>query len=111
MKKLLVFLLVLVCVFSLVACNGNPFIVSIQQEASPPSAIQISLSECFYEDAHYRYHFPPPGSQGIVITYLNGKSETFATAFPAGRVTIDDLQRFGIKFGVELKSQNWPGPD
>lgn len=107
MKKLLAFLLVVACVFSLVACNGKPIIVSIQQTGE--SALQTV--EYFHEDEHYRYYFPTARSCFIVITYLNGKSKTFATAFPAGRVNIDDLQRFGIKFGVELKSINWSGPD
>lgn len=101
MKKLLAFILVLICIFSLVACNGKPIIVSIRQANEDGAAIQVL--EFFYEDDNARYYFPTPRSRFITVTCLNGESENIIPALESGRVTIADLDRFGIKYYTEEK--------
>lgn len=102
MKKFLAIMLVLVCIFSLVACNGRPIIISIS-ERIPDDVGFAAVIEFFYEDENNRYYFPYPYSKFIIVTYLNGDSEDIATALKAGRATIADLDRFDIEYKTEPK--------
>ena len=105
MKKLMAFMLVLVCVFSLVACNGKPIVVSIRQEGRS----SLCAIEPFYEDENYIYSFPYYGdSNFITVTYLDGSTENIIPALESGRVSIKDLDRFGIKYYAEEKQKYWP---
>ena len=96
MKKLLAFLLVIVCIFSLVACSGKPIIVSIR-DTSENYFIEQAVQH-FYSEDGINYYFSDMRAHHIIVTYLNGKSEDIITALEAGRATIADLDRFGIKY-------------
>ena len=88
--------------------TGSSNIVSIQQEGKSV----LCAIEPFYEDEYAIYYFPYYGdSQFITVTYLDGKTENIIPALEAGRVTIVDLKRFGIDYGIDLKMDYWPMPD
>ena len=103
MRKLTAFILVLVCVFSLVACSSKPIIVSIRDYSDQEGLAFAAVLEPFYENENAVYSFPYPISHFVIVTYLNGESEDIVTALEAGRVTIADLDRFGIKYYAEEK--------
>lgn len=96
MRKILSFLLVLVCVSSLVACSGKPIIVSIRDISE--NYIIAQAVQCFYSEDGINYCFSDMRASCIIVTYLNGKSEDIITALESGRATIADLDRFGIGY-------------
>ena len=98
MKKTLIPLLVVVCIFSFVAFCGKSIIISIRGDSSGGAML---ATEVFYEDADNVYYFPTISSQSIIVTYLNGDSEDIRSALNSGRATIADLDRFGIKYYTE----------
>ena len=101
MKKLLAFLLVIVCIFGLVACNKEVTICSIDLPSDVGFAAVI---EYFYEDDDNLYCFPCPYSKALTVTYSNGESEPFEQALKEGRATIADLDKFGITYYAEPKN-------
>lgn len=105
MKKITALILVFVCVFSLVACSGSPVIISIRDRVEEEGFSTLTSLEFFYEDENTKYYFPVIKSQFIIVTYLNGDSEDIVTALEAGRATIADLDRFGIKYCTEPKKE------
>lgn len=100
MKKALSFMLICICIFSLVACSNDAVrIVSIEQTGEGA----VGAIEYFFEDGDNRYYFPYPNSTFIIVTYSNGDSEGIISALKAGRATIADLDRFDIMYGTEPK--------
>ena len=59
--------------------------------------------ERFYEDESNEYYFSAIKSQYVVVIYNNGTSEDIVTALNSGRVTISDLDEFGIEYYSETK--------
>ncbi|MBE6677412.1 MAG: hypothetical protein E7597_01275 [Ruminococcaceae bacterium] len=55
----------------------------------------------FYEDDTYAYLFTCWKGDYITVYYSNGTSEDLITAFENGRVTVEDLDRFGIHYEKE----------
>ena len=105
MKKLLGFLLVIVCLFSLAACNKE---VTIRSIDLPRDVGFAAVIECFYEDDDNLYYFPYPYSKALTVTYSNGESEPFDQALKEGRATIADLDKFGIKYYSQPKNNTDP---
>ena len=95
MKKALIVLMVITCVFCLISCNGKSIIVSIHYDERSSSLPAI---EEFFEDENTVYYFPTLRSDVITVTYLNGDSESLRSALNAGRVTVADLDRFHIAY-------------
>ena len=61
--------------------------------------------EVFFEDEDYFYIFPTyKRSEKIIVTYDDGSTEMLSEAIPNGRVTIGDLDRFGIEYMLVSKS-------
>ncbi|MBQ3195251.1 MAG: dockerin type I repeat-containing protein [Clostridia bacterium] len=55
----------------------------------------------FYEDETYAYFFYSYIGEYITVFYSNGDKEDLITAFENGRVTVEDLDRFGIHYEKE----------
>ena len=55
----------------------------------------------FYEDETYAYFFYSYIGEYITVFYSNGDKEDLITAFENGRVTVEDLDRFGIRYEKE----------
>ncbi len=88
--------------------TGSSHIASIRQEGRSA----MCAIEPFYEDEYAIYYFPYYGnSHYITVTYLDGKTENIIPALEAGRVTVVDLKRFGIDYGIDDKMDYWPMPD
>ncbi len=60
--------------------------------------------EKFYEDQRYEYFFNVIKSQYITVTYNNGDTENIVSAINSGRVTLKDLDEFGIEYYAEAKT-------
>ena len=127
MKKLTVFLLMLVWLLGLAACGieaekeenaavpeqetvdsseipgGTRFIVEIRDRAMEEQLPCAEAEELFYEDETTQYYFNVIKSHYIIVTYNNGNSEDIAAALNAGRATIADLDEFGIAYHTVTK--------
>ncbi len=55
----------------------------------------------FYEDETFAYLFNCYKGEYITVYYSSGDSEDLITAFENGRVTVEDMDRFGIDYGKE----------
>lgn len=59
--------------------------------------------EGFWRDDEYTYYFSSIKSQYIIVHYSDGTEEPVREAMAAGRVTLADLDRFGIGYYKEPK--------
>ena len=59
--------------------------------------------EKFYEDESNEYYFSAIKSHYVIVTYNDGTLEDIVTALYAGRVTIADLDKFGIEYYINPK--------
>ena len=57
--------------------------------------------EGFWRDDEYTYYFSSIKSQYIIVHYSDGTEEPVRDAMAAGRVSIEDLDRFGIGYYKE----------
>ena len=79
--------------------TGPAVLVSITDETGDlPLADEV---EYFYEDLAYRYYFPNIKSEHIIVRYSDGDSESVVTALQDRRISISDLDRFGIEYFKE----------
>ena len=62
-----------------------------------------TVMECFWVDENNRYLFGCPISPYVIVHYADGSEETVTSALQGGRITIDDLNRFGIGYITEPK--------
>ena len=60
--------------------------------------------EPFYSDEENTYQFPAVMSPYMVVHYSNGTEEKIRDAISAGRVTLADLDRFGIQYYTTPKT-------
>ena len=63
--------------------------------------------ECFYEDENFYYYFLDQKSLDITVYYTDDTKQDFKNAFGMGRVTIADLDKFGIYYYTRQKG-NFP---
>lgn len=59
--------------------------------------------EGFYSDESYDYYFGSLKSGYVIVHYSDGSQEPVKDALAAGRATMEDLDRFGIGYGAELR--------
>ena len=114
MKKCIAFMLALLCVLGIVGCEGKSgkdvsdearVIVEIRDRTKEEELVCSDTIEVFYEDENTKYQFSQIKSHYIVVTYNNGNSEDIVTALKAGRATIADLDKFGIKYYTKPKNE------
>ena len=77
-------------------------IVSITDETG--NRMVSDVEEVFFEDESNRYSFGNPISQYIIVRYADGSEEDIKTALESGRAAIGDLDRFGIHYWIEPKT-------
>lgn len=63
-----------------------------------------TAEEKFFEDEINEYYFSGIYSQYVIVCYVDGTQEDIVTALNAGRATIVDLDRFGIRYWAEPKA-------
>lgn len=79
-------------------------VVKIENTATPDMVFAQAL-EYFYEDETNKYYFSCIMSSVIIVTYEDGTTENVSEAINAGRITIDDLDKYNIKYGKEAKTE------
>lgn len=62
--------------------------------------------EKIFEDENIEYFLSGLYSQYVIVHYTDGTQEDIITALNAGRATIADLDRFGVRYWAEPKVQN-----
>ena len=60
--------------------------------------------ETFFSDEENTYQFPARMSPYMVVHYSNGEEEYIKAALRSGRVTLPDLDRFGIRYYTTPKT-------
>lgn len=85
--------------------DTTPFVVEIYDRTCDEPLVCAEATELFYEDETTYYWFNVIKSQYIIVTYSDGETDDVKTAFNAGRITIADLDRFGIEYTTELKNE------
>ena len=76
--------------------NGPKILVAITDDSA-----NYPLNEAveyFYEDSIYRYSFNAGKSSHIIAHYSDGFSESITNALQERRITIEDLDHFGIEY-------------
>jgi len=76
-------------------------VVDIVDRTQTEPLITADVLEGFWFDETYRYYFSSLKSQLIIVHYSDGTQEPVREAMAAGRVTIADLDRFGIGYYKE----------
>ena len=65
----------------------------------------FTVMECFWADENNRYLFGAPISPYVIVHYADGTEETVTSALHSGRITINDLDRFGISYSTQSKHE------
>ena len=73
-------------------------IVDAAEEENIPTDTVLEL---FWSDGEYRYYFPTARSQYVTVFYSDGTRQTVAEALWQGRITVADLDAFGIDYHRE----------
>ena len=73
-------------------------IVDIVDLTENGDIVTADALEGFYSDEYYYYYFPSIKSDYVVVHYSDGTTQTAKDALGGGRITISDLDRFGIGY-------------
>lgn len=57
----------------------------------------------FYEDDKNEYYYSCIKDDLVIVEYSNGTSETVSEALKKGKISIDELDDYGIKYYIEEK--------
>ena len=63
------------------------------------------VKEPFFEDDKYIYTFGVPKIGYVTVVYRDGRTENVRDALVNGSISISDLDRFGIQYGTDPKTQ------
>ncbi|MBE6616804.1 MAG: hypothetical protein E7627_02490 [Ruminococcaceae bacterium] len=76
-------------------------IVDIVDLTENGDIVTADALEGFYSDEYYNYYFPSIKSQYVIVHYSDGTTQPAKEALGEGRITITDLDRFGIGYYKE----------
>ncbi|MBR6776998.1 MAG: hypothetical protein IKM27_04545 [Clostridia bacterium] len=86
------------------ASEASYVIVYIEPETSGEWGYDLPAIYTFYEDEEYSYFFGTISSASrTIVKYSDGTTQTIGEALNTGKITIEDLDRFGIEYGKEPK--------
>lgn len=78
-------------------------VIDIVDRAEKENLPTDDALEGFWKDEEYTYYFSSIRSQYIIVYYSDETQEPVRDAMAAGRVTIADLDTYGIKYYKEPK--------
>lgn len=73
-------------------------VVDIIDRAKEENIPTDSALELFWSEEEYEYFFPSIRSEYVVVLYTDGTRQTVTEALEEGRITIADLDTFGIDY-------------
>ncbi|MDO4732791.1 MAG: hypothetical protein Q4B50_04665, partial [Bacillota bacterium] len=76
----------------------------ITDPTDDPNFSYDTAVEIFFEGESNEYYFGGLYSQDVIVHYTDGTQEDIETALKTGRATIDDLDKFGIRYWAEPKA-------
>lgn len=82
---------------------SDPDVVDIVDRTQIEPLTTADALEGFWQDEEYNYYFPSIKSHYIIVLYSNGSAQTVKEALAEGRITLADLDRFGIGYGKEVR--------
>lgn len=112
MKRVMALALALTCVFGLAGCaqktagnSGTDYgeVIDISDWAVAEGLECVKEEEMFYEDENMEYYFSEVRSPHVIVTYSNDYIESIVTALKDGRITIADLDKYGIDYFTKPK--------
>ena len=91
-----------IAIILLALCSG-PIVLSIEQEGNGNSGTEGVYT--FYKDEYARYYLADGGHPfDVRVIYLNKSSELLGDALREGHITLEDLERFDIDYGIIPKN-------
>ena len=91
--------------------KSNKQVIDIKDTSKDKEGFKCSSAkELFYEDDNYRYFLECTNSSYVIVTYYNDKTENIKSALENGKITIKDLDEYGIKYLQEEKQKTEPLP-
>lgn len=88
------------------SCNNvfdASYVVDIVDKVKENNLSCAEAIEEFYKDKEYIYYFSCIKSESVIVKYDNGAEETVKSALKAGRISIGDLDNFGIEYFKERR--------
>jgi len=85
--------------------GGVVHIVDIWDDTQREQIDCVQKEEKFYEDAIAEYYFPVTKSQHVKVMNSIGQIVDVVTALETGRITIEDLDAYGIEYDTKRKSE------
>ncbi len=118
-KKFILCLISLLFIFTIVGCGKDKVeptkddnkevidgdYVLIDKTKEQPDFVCAEALEGFYEDDDYLYYYSCIKSDYIVVRYKDGHEEPVKDALKNGKITIKDLDKYGISYYKELKER------
>ncbi len=98
-------IVLILMMFSACAMDGSDSKASNIKSITDNSVglVLTDVEEPFYEDYRYKYSFGNPISQHIIVKYKDGTEENVRVALEGGRIQINDLDSYGIRYFAEPK--------
>ncbi len=91
--------------------KSNKQVTDIRDTSKDKNGFRCSSAkEMFYEDDEYKYFLECTNSSYIIVTYYNDKTENIKSALENGKITIKDLDEYGIKYLKEEQKKTTPLP-
>lgn len=76
---------------------------TIVDKTKDSNIVCAQVLEKFYEDDTYEYYFGSAKGDLVIVEYSNGEKESVSDALNRGKITIDELDDYGIKYYSEEK--------
>lgn len=76
---------------------------TIVDKSKDSGIMSAQVLEKFYEDDNYEYYYSSSKKDLVVVEYSNGTVITVSEALKMGKITIDELDDYGILYYSEEK--------
>ena len=80
----------------------------IDRTVTEPISTDTAL-EKFYEDDGNEYFYGSIKSEYVIVKYTDGTQETVVSALKNGKITLSDLDKYGISYIKQPKAKTLPG--
>lgn len=103
LQRILAVYFFLVCLISCGHTKDGQMVVDIAYVKDPDIDVR-PCHERIYEDEDYYYTLGNLESQYYIVTYANGETQNIKEALAEGRITLADLDTYGVHYGKTEKN-------